>query len=110
VDSTEGIRAATLTDLEGLPVVTAGPGAREPGQEILVAELTSFLKGVGRTAGEVGAGALRAVTFRGERGTAVVARVNTDYSLVLHVDPEAIIGEVCWEADRAARALSPAVR
>ena len=110
VESTDGIRAATLTDLEGLPVVTAGPAAREPGQEILVAELTSFLKGVGRTAGEVGAGALRTVTFRGERGTAVVARVNTDYSLVLHVDPEAILGEVRWEADRAARALSPAVR
>jgi hypothetical protein len=63
VESTEGIRAATLTDLEGLPVVTAGPGARDPGQEILVAELTSFLKGVGRAAGEVGAGALSGLTF-----------------------------------------------
>ncbi len=29
VESTEGIRAATLTDLEGLPVVAAGPTARE---------------------------------------------------------------------------------
>jgi predicted regulator of Ras-like GTPase activity (Roadblock/LC7/MglB family)/tetratricopeptide (TPR) repeat protein len=110
VESTEGIRAATLTDLEGLPVVTAGPGARESGQEVLVAELTSFLKNVGRTAGEVGAGRLRAMTFAGANGTAVVSRVNDDYSLILHVDPEAILGEVRWEAERTARALIPAVR
>jgi predicted regulator of Ras-like GTPase activity (Roadblock/LC7/MglB family) len=110
VDSTEGIRAATLTDLEGLPVVTAGPAAREPGQEILVAELTSFLKGVERTVGEIGAGVLRGVTFAGTNGTAVVSRVSEDYSLILHVDPDAILGEVCWEAGRAARALGPAVR
>jgi predicted regulator of Ras-like GTPase activity (Roadblock/LC7/MglB family) len=110
VDSTEGIRAATLTDLEGLPVVTAGPAARESGQEILVAELTSFLKSVGRTTSEVGAGALRSVTFAGALGTAVVSRVNDDYSLILHVDPDAILGEVRWEAERTARALSPAVR
>ncbi len=110
VDSTEGIRAATLTDLEGLPVVTAGPAARESGQEILVAELTSFLKSVGRTTAEIGAGALRTVTFTGARGTAVVSRVNEDYSLILHVDSDAILGEVRWEAERTARALSPAVR
>jgi len=110
VDSTEGIRAATLTDLEGLPVVTAGPSAREGGQEILVAELTTFLKSVGRATGEVGAGNLRCMTFAGARGTAVVARVNDDYSLILHVDPDAILGEVRWEAERTARALAPAVR
>jgi predicted regulator of Ras-like GTPase activity (Roadblock/LC7/MglB family)/Tfp pilus assembly protein PilF len=110
VDSTEGIRAATLADSGGLPVVTAGPVAREPGQEILVAELTAFLKSVDRAAGEVGAGALRAVTFAGAHGTAVVSRVNDDYSLILHVDPDAILGEVRWEAERTARALSPAVR
>jgi predicted regulator of Ras-like GTPase activity (Roadblock/LC7/MglB family) len=110
VESTEGIRAATLTDLEGLPVVTAGPAARESGQEVLVAELTSFLKSVGRTAGEVGAGRLRAMTFAGAHGTAVVSRVNDDYSLILHVDPDAVLGEVRWEAERTARALIPAVR
>ncbi len=110
VESTEGIRAATLTDLEGLPVVAAGPAAREGGQEILVAELTSFLKNVGRSAAEVGAGRLRGFTFTGAHGTAVVSRVNDDYSLILHVDPEAILGEVRWEAERTARALSPAVR
>ena len=110
VESTDGIRAATLTDLEGLPVVTAGPAARESGQEVLVAELTSFLKNVDRTAGEVGAGRLRAMTFAGAHGTAVVSRVNDDYSLILHVDPDAILGEVRWEAERTARALIPAVR
>ncbi|HVO50068.1 MAG TPA: tetratricopeptide repeat protein [Thermoanaerobaculia bacterium] len=110
VESTEGIRAATLTDLEGLPVVTAGPAARESGQEILVAELTSFLKNVGRASGEVGAGRLQAMTFAGAHGTAVMSRVNDDYSLILHVDPDAILGEVRWEAERAARALIPAVR
>lgn len=110
VESTEGIRAATLTDLEGLPVVAAGPAAREPGQEVLVAELTTFLKGVDRTAAEVGAGSLRSVTCSGAHGVAVVCRVNGDYSLILHVDPDAILGEVRWEVERTARALSPAVR
>lgn len=110
VESTEGIRAATLTDLEGLPVVTAGPAARESGQEVLIAELTSFLKNVGRTADEVGVGRLRAMTFTTARGTAVVSPVNHDYSLILHVDSDAILGEVRWEAERTARALSPAVR
>jgi predicted regulator of Ras-like GTPase activity (Roadblock/LC7/MglB family) len=110
VESVEGVRTATLTDLEGLPVVTAGPGARESGQEVLVAELTSFLKNVGRSAGEVGAGRLRSLELAGANGTAVVSRVSDDYSLILHVDPDAILGEVRWEAERTARALSPAVR
>jgi len=110
VESTEGIRAATLTDLEGLPVVTAGPGARESSQEVLVAELTSFLNNVGRSAGEVGAGRLRSLTLAGANGTAIVSRVSDDYSLILHVDPDAILGEVRWEAERTARALGPAVR
>jgi len=110
VESTDGIRAATLTDLEGLPVVTLGPAAREMSQEILVAELTSFLKRVDRAAPEVGAGGLRSLVFDGEKGTAVVSRVNDDYSLILHVDPGAILGEVRWETERAARALGPAVR
>ncbi len=110
VESTEGIRAATLTDLEGLPVVMAGPGAREGAQEILVAELTTFLKSVGRTERETAAGGLRAMTLAGAHGTAVVARVNDDYSLILRVDPDAILGEVRWEAERTARALRPAVR
>lgn len=110
VESTEGIRAATLTDLEGLPVVTAGPGAREGSQEILVAELTSFLNNVGRSAGEVGAGRLRSLALAGANGTAIVSRVSDDYSLILHVDPDAILGEVRWEAERTARALAPAVR
>ncbi|HEY3348892.1 MAG TPA: tetratricopeptide repeat protein [Thermoanaerobaculia bacterium] len=110
VESTEGIRAATLTDLEGLPVVAAGPGARESSQEVLVAELTSFLNNVGRSAGEVGAGRLRSLALAGANGTAIVSRVSDDYSLILHVDPDAILGEVRWEAERTARALGPAVR
>jgi predicted regulator of Ras-like GTPase activity (Roadblock/LC7/MglB family)/tetratricopeptide (TPR) repeat protein len=110
VESTEGIRAATLTDLEGLPVVTAGPGARESSQEVLVAELTSFLNNVGRSAGEVGAGRLRSIALDGTNGTAIVSRVSDDYSLILHVEPDAIMGEVRWEAERTARALGPAVR
>lgn len=110
VESTEGIRAATLTDLEGLPVVTAGPGAREGSQEVLVAELTSFLNNVGRSAGEVGAGRLRSLALAGANGTAIVSRVSDDYSLILHVEPDAILGEVRWEAERTARALGPAVR
>jgi predicted regulator of Ras-like GTPase activity (Roadblock/LC7/MglB family)/tetratricopeptide (TPR) repeat protein len=110
VEGTEGIRAATLTDLEGLPIVVAGPSARDVAMETLVAEVSSFLKGVRRTTDETGAGELESLTVTGPKGGAVVSRVNADYSLILQIDPEAALGEVRWEAARVARALRPAVR
>lgn len=110
VEGTEGIRAATLTDLEGLPVVTAGVSSRDAAMEVLVAELSSFLKGVRRTTSETGAGELESFAIAGPHGGAVVARVNGDYSLILQVEPDAALGEIRWEAARTARALRPAVR
>ncbi len=110
VEGTEGIRAATLTDLEGLPVVMAGTASRDAGMEVLVAELSSFLKNVRRTTSETGAGELESFAVAGPTGAAVVSRVNADYSLILQVDPDAVLGEIRWEAARTARALRPAVR
>jgi predicted regulator of Ras-like GTPase activity (Roadblock/LC7/MglB family) len=110
VEGTEGIRAATLTDLEGLPVVMAGPSSGNAAMETLVAELSSFLKNARRTASETGAGELESLAIAGPNGGAVVSRVNADYSLILQVDPEAVLGEIRWEAARTARALRPAVR
>ena len=110
VERTEGIRAATLTDLEGLPVVMAGASSRDAAMEILVAELSSFLKNVRRTTSETGAGELESFAVAGPQGAAVVSRVNADYSLILQVDPDAALGEIRWEAARTARALRPAVR
>lgn len=110
VEGTEGIRAATLTDLDGLAVVTAGPSSGDPAMETLVAELSSFLKNARRTASETGVGELESLALAGPNGGAVVSRVNADYSLILQVDPEAALGEIRWEAARTARALRPAVR
>jgi predicted regulator of Ras-like GTPase activity (Roadblock/LC7/MglB family) len=110
VDGTEGIRAATLTDVDGLPVVTAGLQSGDAAMETLVAELSSFLKNARRTASETGAGELESLAIAGPNGGAVVSRVNADYSLILQVDPEAALGEIRWEAARTARALRPAVR
>ncbi len=110
VQGTEGIRAATLTDLEGLPVVMAGPASREASMETLVAELSSFLKNVRRTTAETGTGELESLAVAGPTGGVVVSPVNGDYSLILRVDPEAALGEIRWEAARTARALRPAVR
>jgi predicted regulator of Ras-like GTPase activity (Roadblock/LC7/MglB family)/Flp pilus assembly protein TadD len=110
VDGTEGIRAASLADHEGLPIVTAGSSSGHAAMETLVAELSSFLKGARRTESETGAGELEALAITGPGGGAVVSRVNADYSLILQVDPEAALGEVRWEAARMARALRPAVR
>ena len=110
VEGTEGIRAATLTDLEGLPVVMAGPSSREGAMETLVAEVSSFLKNVRRTTAETGTGELESLAVAGPNGGVVVSPVNADYSLILRVDPEAALGEIRWEAARTARALSPAVR
>jgi uncharacterized protein len=110
VEGTEGIRAATLTDLAGLPVVMAGPSSREASMETLVAELSSFLKNVRRTTAETGTGELESLAVAGPNGGVVVSPVNADYSLILRVDPEAALGEIRWEAARTARALRPAVR
>jgi predicted regulator of Ras-like GTPase activity (Roadblock/LC7/MglB family)/tetratricopeptide (TPR) repeat protein len=110
VAGTEGIRAATLTDREGLPVVMAGASSRDAAMEILVAELSSFLKNVRRTTSETGAGELDSFAVAGPHGGAVVSRVNADYSLILQVDPDAALGEIRWGAARTARALRPAVR
>jgi len=110
VERTESIRAATLSDLEGLPVVMAGASSRDAAMEILVAELSSFLKNVRRTTSETGAGELESFAVAGPQGAAVVSRVNADYSLILQVDPDAALGEIRWEAARTARALRPEVR
>jgi predicted regulator of Ras-like GTPase activity (Roadblock/LC7/MglB family)/tetratricopeptide (TPR) repeat protein len=110
VEGTEGIRAATLTDREGLPVVMAGATSRDAAMEILVAELSSFLKNVRRTTSETGAGELESFAVAGPDGGAVVSRVNADYALILRVDPDAVLGEIRWEAARTARMLRPAVR
>jgi len=110
VEGTEGIRAATLTDLEGLPVVMAGASSRDAAMETLVAELSSFQKNVRRTTAETGAGELESFAVAGPYGGAVVSRVNAEYSLILQVDPDAALGEIRWEAARTARALRPAVR
>ena len=104
-----GLRAAALTDREGLPVVSEG--LRENGEslEVLVAELTSFVKSVGRSGAEIGGGPLRSVAVVGEYGAAVLANVTADYALVLEAEPEAALGEVRWVASRAAERLRPAV-
>ena len=110
VESTEGIRAATLTDRAGLPVVMAGASSRDASMETLVAELSSFLNNVRRTTSETGAGELESFAVAGPHGAAVASRVNGDYSLILRVDPDAALGEIHWEAVRTARALRPALR
>ncbi len=104
-----GVRTAILTDREGLPVVTEG--LRENGEtlEVLVAELTSFVKRVGRSGAEIGGGPLRSLAVVGEKGAAILANVTTDYALVLEAEPEAALGEVRWAAARAAERLRPAV-
>jgi predicted regulator of Ras-like GTPase activity (Roadblock/LC7/MglB family) len=109
VEGTEGIRAATLTDLAGLPVVMAGPSSRDAAMETLVAEVSSFLKNVRRTAAETGTGELESLAVAGPHGGIVVSPVNADYSLILRVGPEAALGEIRWEAARTARALRPAL-
>jgi len=51
-----GLRAAALTDRAGLPVVSEGIAGDGEALEVLVAELTSFVKNVGRSGAEIGAG------------------------------------------------------
>ena len=104
-----GLRAAALTDREGLPVVSEGLRKNGESIEVLVAELMSFVKSVGRSGAEIGGGPLRSLAVVGENGAAVLANVTSEYALVLEAEPEAALGEVRWVAARAAERLRPAV-
>ena len=104
-----GLRAAALTDRAGLPVVSEGIAGDGEALEVLVAELTSFVKNVGRSGAEIGGGPLRSLAVVGENGTAILANVTSDYALILEAEPEAALGEIRWAAARAAERLRPAV-
>jgi predicted regulator of Ras-like GTPase activity (Roadblock/LC7/MglB family) len=103
-----GVKSAVLTDLEGLPLVTAGD-AGGLASEALVAELTAFWNGVQRTEKDVGSGELRVVSLRGEDGGALVTSVSPEYSLILYVERDVPLGRIRYEAARAAGLLRPAL-
>jgi predicted regulator of Ras-like GTPase activity (Roadblock/LC7/MglB family) len=109
VESVPGVRAAALTDLEGLPLVAAGEEVTSSGMEALIAELTAFWKGVHRTRDEVGAGLLSSLTLSATDGAAVVTSVSSEYSLILRVDRAVPLGRIRYEAARAAGILRPAL-
>lgn len=102
-----GIGAAILTDLEGIPIVSAGSGRGAPAQEVLVAQLTAFCKGLGRTAEDVGVGPLESLAVSGETATVALAQVGPGYALILHATPDYPVGRLRYEADAAAGRLRP---
>ena len=105
----EGLSVAALTDREGLSVVTQGTSKNGASTEVLVAELTSFVRTVGRSRAEIGGGKLRSLALVTEKGSAVLARVSGDYALILQAGPDAALGEVRWAAAKAADRLRPAL-
>jgi predicted regulator of Ras-like GTPase activity (Roadblock/LC7/MglB family) len=109
VARTDGVLSAALTDLEGLPVLSAGD-AESSELEALIAELTAFWKGVGRIDGDVGTGPLNTLTLSARHGGAVVSSVSGEYALILKVAPGAPMGRIRYEAARAAWLLAPALR
>jgi len=109
VERADGVRSVALTDLEGLPVVSAGAPPESAELEALIAELTAFWKGVGRIDGDVGTGPLDTLTLSAENGGAVVSSVSPDYALIVHAEPGAPMGRIRYEAARAAWLLRPAL-
>jgi predicted regulator of Ras-like GTPase activity (Roadblock/LC7/MglB family) len=104
-----GLAVAALTDREGLAVVAEGSSRNGGATEVLVAELTSFFRSVGRSGAEISGGPLRSLSLVTEKGTAVLSRVSADYALILQAEPGAALGEVRWAAARAADRLRPAL-
>ncbi len=104
-----GLSVAALTDREGLAVVTRGSSRNGGTTEVLVAELTSFFRSVGRSGAEISGGSLKRLSLVTEKGTAVLSRVSADYALILQAEPGAALGEVRWAATRAADRLRPAL-
>ncbi len=103
ISGTEGVRAASLTDLEGLPVVSAG----EPVMETLIAEVTAFWKGVQRVRDDLGAGPLKYLTFTAGDGAAIVAAASPEYSLILRTDRDVPLGRIRYEVGRVSALLRP---
>lgn len=103
-----GIQAAAVTDLEGLPVVVS-EDADEAALEALIAELTAFWKSVLRRRDDVGTGALSALTVQARDGVALVSLVSPEYSLIVRTGRDVPIGQVRYEAERAAALLRPAL-
>lgn len=103
-----GIQAAAVTDLEGLPVVVS-EDADEAALEALIAELTAFWKSVLRRRDDVGTGALSALTLQARDGVALVSLVSPEYSLIVRTGRDVPIGQVRYEAERAAALLRPAL-
>jgi predicted regulator of Ras-like GTPase activity (Roadblock/LC7/MglB family) len=104
----EGVVSAALTDLEGLPVFSAGD-VDSAELETLIAELTAFWKGVGRIDGDVGTGPLHALSLSARNGGAIVSSVSEEYALILRVAPGAPMGRIRYEAARAAWLLAPSL-
>lgn len=102
-----GIRVAVLTDLEGIPIVEAGSERGGGAQEVLVAQLTAFCKGMARTAGDVGAGRLDGLAATGGSGSFALASVAPGYALVLQGAPDYPPGRLRYEAAATADRLRP---
>lgn len=104
-----GPSAAVVTDLEGVPVVSAGPRSEAEAMESLAAELTAFWKNVRRSRGEIGEGALDSLVLTGSDGTAAIKAVTPSYALLLKAGPGVSAGRIRFEAARAAEQLRPAL-
>jgi len=104
-----GPAAAVVTDLEGVPVVSAGPRAETEAMENLAAELTAFWKNVRRSRSEIGEGALDSLVLSGAAGTAAVKAITSSYALLLKTGPGVPAGRIRFEAARAADQLRPAL-
>jgi len=104
-----GPAAAVVTDLEGVPVVSAGPRAETEAMENLAAELTAFWKNVRRSRSEIGEGALDSLVLSGAAGTAAVKAITASYALLLKTGPGVPAGRIRFEAARAADQLRPAL-
>lgn len=101
--------AALVTDIEGVPVVSAGPRAEAEAMEALAAELTAFWKNVRRSRTEIGEGALDSLVLRGSNGSAAVKAITPTYALILKAGPGVPAGRIRFEAARAAEQLRPAL-
>ena len=101
--------AAVVTDLEGVPVVTAGPRAEAEAMETLTAELTAFWKNVRRSRAEIGEGALDSLVLTGTEGAAAVKAITPSYALLLKAGPGVPVARLRFEAARAAEQLRPAL-
>ncbi|MCK6682419.1 MAG: tetratricopeptide repeat protein [Thermoanaerobaculia bacterium] len=98
------VSAAFLTTTDGLPLASAGE-IEGPETESFIGDLTSFWKSAESRSAELETGGPQSLFLEGSKGLGVVAQAGLGQLLLIMARPEALRGQLRFEARRAASVI-----